>query len=144
MIKSASPTKNPMNEQMKELYEKAKKVREHSHSPYSKQKVGAAIKLKSGEIFQGCNVENASFGATTCAEQVAIFSAVASVGKKDVAEVMVVTDASPPWPPCGMCRQVLSEFGKDITIHAANLNGELHTVKLIDLFPAPFTPDSLE
>ena len=132
---------------LKELYEAARQSREKSHSPYSKQKVGAAIRTQDGRIFGGCNVENSSYGGTVCAERVAIFKAVSEQGRFKIAEVMVVTDASPPWPPCGLCRQVIAEFGREpdqeVLVHAANLQGEIRSVTFTELFPDAFTPSHL-
>ncbi len=129
---------------LKALFEQAKQVRERAHVPYSGHKVGAAIRTKDGRIFTGCNVENSSYGATLCAERVAVFKAVSELGRIEIAEVMVVTDAASPWPPCGMCRQVLAEFaGKDALIHASNLKGETRTETFAEVFPRAFTPEHL-
>jgi cytidine deaminase len=129
-----------------DLYIAAKTARDHSYSPYSGHKVGAAIRLKSGQIFSGCNVENSSYGATVCAERVAVQKAVSELGKIEIEEVLVVTDATPPWPPCGLCRQVLAEFisKKDIKLHACNLNGVVETSTFSDIFPQAFTPGHLK
>jgi cytidine deaminase len=137
----------PIPAPLQKLYELAKRARENSYSPYSRLKVGAAIRTSDGKVFTGCNVENSSYGGTNCAERVAIQSAVAQHGKFQLAEVMVVTDASPPWPPCGMCRQVIAEFARggndDVLIHAANLAGEIKTARFAELFPDAFTPSHL-
>lgn len=128
-----------------ELLEAARASREKSYSPYSGHKVGAAIKLSNGKVFSGCNVENSSYGGTICAERTAIFKAVSECGKIQITEVLVVTDANEPWPPCGLCRQVIAEFAKpDIAIHAANLQGAIKTKKFGELFPDAFTPDYLK
>jgi cytidine deaminase len=128
-----------------DLFQAAKTARDHSYSPYSGHKVGAAIRLKSGEIFAGCNVENSSYGATVCAERVAVQSAVGALGHIEIEEVLVLTDATPPWPPCGLCRQVLAEFvsKKGIKLHACNLNGAIETTDFKDIFPQAFTPAHL-
>lgn len=127
-----------------ELVAKAMDARLHSHSPYSRVKVGAAIRTVSGEIFGGCNIENSSFGATICAERVAIHSAICA-GYDQIAEVAVVTDASPPWPPCGLCRQVMIEFGDPkMKIVTANLKGETKSFTLKELVPEAFTPKHLK
>jgi cytidine deaminase len=108
-----------------DLLEVATAVRRNAHTPYSKYKVGAAIRLKTGEIFGGCNVENASYGATICAERGAIMSAVAQVGEVEIAEIVVITASNPPGSPCGMCRQVIAEFAKpDAMIWCVNEKGE--------------------
>ena len=99
------------------LLRSAKKVMKNAHAPYSKFRVGAAILLSNGKIFSGCNVENASYGMTNCAERTAIFSAVAQLGPKiEIRAVAVVNDQGVPCSPCGACRQVIYEFGPDATI----------------------------
>ena len=129
-------------ESLKPLYEAAKAARERSYSPYSGHKVGAAVRMSDGTVFQGCNVENSSYGGTVCAERVAIQKAV-SEGHLNVVEVMVVTDFSPPWPPCGMCRQVIAEFSDHAKLHTANLKGEYESFSFEDLQPRAFTPGHL-
>ena len=135
-----------MTPSMKELFEKARATRENSYSPYSQYKVGSAIRTADGKIFSGCNIENSSYGATICAERTAIFKAVSECGSRPlrIEEIIVVTDATPPWPPCGMCRQVLAEFSTPTTlIHAANLNGEIVSTNFATLMPQAFTPEHL-
>jgi len=129
---------------IKELFEAAKKAQKKSYSPYSQCQVGAAIRTTQGKIFSGCNVENASYGATVCAERVAIQKAVSEMGSIQLKELMVVTHASPPWPPCGMCRQVIAEFGTEITLYLANLKGEIQTASFKQLFPQAFDPSHLK
>lgn len=130
---------------MNDLFQAAKKARENSYSPYSGEKVGAAIRLKNGKIYAGCNVENSSYGATICAERTAIQTAVAAEGPKiEIVEVAVVTDHSPAWPPCGLCRQVIAEFGLNSTIHAADLKAIQSTMSFKELFPSAFTPEHLK
>lgn len=102
-----------MNKSMKlpsDLFRAALKAQKNSHSPYSKCKVGAALRTTTGKIFSGCNVENATYGATVCAERTAVANAVSAQGKIKITEIVIVTSANPPWPPCGICRQVLAEF----------------------------------
>ena len=125
-----------------DLFDAAKAARENSYSPYSQCRVGAAVRTVGGQVYAGCNVENASYGATVCAERVAIQKAV-SEGHVKIREVMVVTDATPPWAPCGMCRQVIAEFGEDVQVHMANLKGEAKTVSFRDLFPNAMTPEQV-
>jgi cytidine deaminase len=126
------------------LFDAASKARSRSHSPYSGKKVGAAILTEDGKTYTGCNVENASYGATVCAERVAIQKAVSEQGSFKIKAVFVVTEASPPWPPCGMCRQVIAEFGgPNVPVHAANLSGEFETRKFSELQPNAFTPSHL-
>ena len=132
------------SETVKDLYKMALLAREKSYSPYSGHKVGAAIRTSNGKIYTGCNIENSSFGATVCAERTAIQKAISENGLITVTEVMVVTKADPPWPPCGMCRQVIAEFGKEATIYTANIEGKLETSTLDVLFPEAFTPSHLK
>ncbi len=106
----------------------------HAHAPYSKFRVGAAILLSNGKIFSGCNVENASYGMTNCAERTAIFSAVAQLGPKiEIRAVAVVNDHGVPCSPCGACRQVIYEFGPDATIFFQGINGpkQAHITELL-------------
>lgn len=125
------------------LLQLAHKVRKNSYSPYSHCKVGAALRTKSGNVYVGCNVENSSFGATVCAERGAIQNAVSHEGKIEIVELAVVSDASPAWMPCGLCRQVLSEFGKDFPITASNLNGETVLTNFAKLYPSSFSADEM-
>jgi cytidine deaminase len=126
------------------LVKAASDARKRSYSPYSGHKVGAAIRLKNGEIFAGCNVENSSYGGTVCAERTAIFKAVSEEGKIKITEVAVVTDSAEPWPPCGFCRQVIAEFASpEIPLYAANLQGDLRVSRFGDIFPNAFTPEFL-
>ena len=127
---------------LRPLYRLAVKSRLNSYSPYSGHRVGAAIRTSDGSLFGGCNVENSSYGGTVCAERVAIQKAV-SEGKTRVTEVLVVTDATPPWPPCGMCRQVIAEFAENAVIHTTNLKGMIETSRLEDIMPRAFTPSHL-
>lgn len=123
-------------------YELAKKIRLQAHAPYSKFLVGACFKVQGKDQYiSGCNVENASFGATVCAERVAIWNWVSEHGKNAPLEFLVlVTDTQDPVAtPCGMCLQVLSEFlSHDFPIHLANLSGIQQTVKMRDLLPQTF------
>ena len=126
-----------------QLVDMAKKAREYAYAPYSKFKVGAALLTKSGKVFTGCNVENSSFGASMCAERVAVFKAV-SEGEREFEAIAVVTDTVNPAMPCGMCRQVLSEFSLDIKIYAANLDGKIKSTTLRELLPFAFTKKDLK
>jgi cytidine deaminase len=128
------------------MFEAALRARGHAHSPYSGAKVGAAVRDADGRISVGCNVENSSYGGTTCAEQVAMHAAIANHGALELREVVVVTDASPPWSPCGICRQVMTEFAApatDVTVHLFNLEGEHKAYTLAQLLPDAFTPAHL-
>lgn len=115
----------------------AEAAREHAHAPYSRFRVGAALLAADGRIFAGCNVENRTFGLTVCAERNAVVQAVAA-GAGPPEAVAVITDASPPAPPCGMCRETLAEFAADLPILLANPQGERQLVHLRDIFPQPF------
>jgi cytidine deaminase len=99
------------------LLRAARKVMKHAHAPYSNFRVGAAFLTTKGKLFVGCNVENASYGLTNCAERTAIFSAVAELGPKiEIRSIAVVNDQGVPCSPCGACRQVIYEFGPDATV----------------------------
>jgi len=116
----------------------ARKAREQAYAPYSGEfKVGAAVMAEGGEIFSGCNVENASFGATMCAERVAVFKAIAA-GHRRIQAVAVIADTTDPIPPCGMCRQVIAEFGSDAEVIMANVTGDSRTSNMRDLLPSVF------
>ncbi len=120
----------------------AKRARDNAYAPYSNFKVGAAVVTKSGKIFTGCNIENASYGLTMCAERVAIFKAV-SEGERDISSIVVVTDTNPPAAPCGACRQVIREFGKEIEVIMTNLKGDIIIKSLSELLPLDFGPEDL-
>jgi cytidine deaminase len=120
------------------LQRSATKVMKNAHAPYSKFRVGAAILLSNGKIFAGCNVENASYGMTNCAERTAIFSAVAQLGPKiEIRAVSVVNDHGVPCAPCGACRQVIYEFGPDATIFFQGANGSTQA-HITELLPEGF------
>ena len=126
------------------LYEKAKAAFHRAYAPYSQFPVGSAVVGDSGEVYTGCNVENASYGATNCAERVAIQNAI-SQGNKRVTELLLVTDTEPAAPPCSICRQVLVEFcDADTPIHLANLKGIQKTLTVSDLVPMGFLPVHLK
>jgi cytidine deaminase len=116
------------------LLRSAKKVMKNAHAPYSKFRVGAAILLSNGKMFSGCNVENASYGLSNCAERTAIFSAVAQLGPKiEIRAVSVVNDHGVPCSPCGACRQVIYEFGPDATVFFQSASGpkQAHITELL-------------
>ncbi len=127
----------------KELIKEAKKARERAYAPYSKFKVGAAILTKSRKIFTGVNIENSSYGASVCAERVAVFNAINS-GDPEIVEIAVVTDKKEPAMPCGICRQVLKEFSKNLKIYAANLEGRVIETTLDEILPMAFTKKDLK
>lgn len=112
-------------------------ARENAHAPYSNFRVGAALRARSGRVITGCNVENASYGLTVCAERVALLKAL-SEGERGFEAIAVVADTERLTPPCGACRQLLWEFCGDIEVIAANLRGDAKTFRLTELFPEPF------
>ena len=112
-------------------------VRENAHAPFSKFKVGAALEDESGRIFAGCNVENATYGLTCCAERVAVFKAI-SEGARRFVRVAVAADTDTLTPPCGACRQILWEFCGDVELVLANPRGRSETMRLGTLFPRAF------
>ncbi|NOZ00433.1 MAG: cytidine deaminase, partial [Deltaproteobacteria bacterium] len=109
----------------------------NSHSPYSGFKVGAAVLGGSGRVYSGCNVENASYPVSLCAERGALAAAVAD-GEKTVDAVLIVSDSDEPCPPCGMCRQALAEFGKDMEVILVGSGGKESRFALSDLLPESF------
>ena len=131
-----------------ELIHKAIAARECAYAPYSNFCVGAALLTKSGKIYTGCNVENAGYSATNCAERTAFFKAV-SEGEREFAAIAIVGGPRGPLTeycsPCGVCRQVMQEFcGPDFEIHMQKAGGGVFTVKLPELLPFGFTKDSME
>lgn len=130
---------------MKErLVAAAKEAREHAYAPYSNFKVGAAVLTGSQKVYLGCNIENASFGLTNCAERTAIFKAV-SEGEQKVIALAIIADTKGPIFPCGACRQVMSEFcAPDTKIYLANLQGHVEEWLLKDLLPGAFTASAME
>ena len=112
-------------------------ARENAFAPFSKFRVGAAVEDESGRIHTGCNVENATYGLTLCAERVAIFKAI-SEGARQFKRVAVAADTDALTPPCGACRQILWEFCGDVEITLVNPRGKTETYRLKELFPRPF------
>jgi cytidine deaminase len=119
------------------LIEAARAVRDHAHADYSGFKVGAALETADGTIVTGCNIENATYGLTVCAERVAMFKAL-SEGHREFRRIVVVAPPEAPTPPCGACRQILWEFAGDLEIVLANLNGETGRHRMSELLPQPF------
>lgn len=115
----------------------ARAAREHAFARFSGFKVGAALLTPDGRIISGCNIENATYGLTVCAERVAMFKAL-SEGHREFVAVAVVADTGEPTPPCGACRQILWEFGGDLEVLLANLTEHKGTHRLKDLLPLPF------
>lgn len=125
------------------LIEEAKKAREMAYVPYSKFKVGAALLLKSGQIYHGCNIENAAYSMCNCAERTALFSAYAK-GDKEFDTLCVVADTNRPVPPCGACRQVISELcPQDMKVILTNLQGDVEETTVAKLLPGAFSPEDL-
>ena len=120
-----------------DLVAAARRAREFAHAAFSKFKVGAALETADGTVITGCNIENATYGLTICAERVAMFKAL-SEGHRKFVRVAVVADTDDPTPPCGACRQILWEFGGDLEVQLANLSEHKGTHRLRDLLPLPF------
>lgn len=121
------------------LLEAAKKISANAHSPYSKVRVASAVKLSNGQIYSGVNIENASYGATVCAERVAIWKGLSENPGTQIDEILVHTNSPNPWPPCGICRQVIAEFAApNLKVHIANDAGIKRTIPFRDLFPDSF------
>jgi cytidine deaminase len=127
----------PMDAHLNALVAAARTAREHAHAPFSNFRVGAAVRAKSGRIFSGCNVENATYSLTLCAERVAVFKAI-SEGERGFDAVAVVADTDTLTPPCGSCRQILWEFCGDAEVVLANLKGKVERYRMSDLLPKPF------
>lgn len=119
------------------LVQAARVARERAHAPFSHFRVGAAVRTKSGKIFGGCNIENASYGLTVCAERTAIFKAI-SEGEREFDAIAVVTDVEKLTPPCGACRQIIWEFCGDVEVVLANLKGKVELERAGRLLPRPF------
>ncbi len=122
---------------MDPLCQAALAAREHAHAPFSHFQVGAALEDADGLIHTGCNVENATYGLTLCAERVAVFKAV-SEGVRAFRRIAIAADTSSLTPPCGACRQVLWEFCGDIEVTLVNLEGKAESFRLREVFPRPF------
>jgi cytidine deaminase len=120
-----------------QLLDAARAARRHAHAPYSNFRVGAALLAEGGKIHSGCNVENATYGLTICAERVALFKAI-SEGARKFSAIAIVADTAEPTPPCGACRQLLWEFGGDLEVVLGNLTVETGRHRLKELLPLPF------
>ena len=126
-----------------ELETAARAVRENAHVPYSRFKVGAAIRTASGRVFSGCNVENLAYPQGTCAEAGAI-AAMCAAGEREIAEVLVIADAPDPVPPCGGCRQKLREFaGPEVPVTMMTTDGLERTMTMDALLPGAFSPEHM-
>jgi cytidine deaminase len=120
-----------------DLLAAARAARLQAHAPFSRFLVGAALETAGGLVITGCNVENATYGLTICAERVAVFKAI-SEGHRQFTRIAVVADTEEPTPPCGACRQILWEFGGDLEVILGNLTGETARHSLKQLLPYPF------
>lgn len=120
-----------------DLVAAARQARRNAHARFSNFKVGAALETADGAIVTGCNIENATYGLTICAERVAMFKAL-SEGHRRFTRIAIVADTAAPTPPCGACRQILWEFGGDLQIVLANTRRETARFQLSDLLPHPF------
>lgn len=126
------------------LIEIAKEARENAYAPYSNFKVGACVLTEDGNIYKGCNIENASFGLTVCAERVAMFNAY-SEGERKLKAIAVVADTDGPVSPCGACRQVMMELGgEDMVVILSNMKGDHAIMTVKDLLPGAFTSKDME
>lgn len=126
-----------------QLIEDAKRGRERAYVPYSRFKVGAALLGSSGKVYLGCNIENAAYSMCNCAERTALFKAY-SEGESEFAALAVVADTARPVPPCGACRQVISELcSPDMIVVMTNLNGDVQRITVRDLLPGAFSPEDL-
>lgn len=127
----------------KELLRKALEAREKAYVPYSRFKVGAALLTKGGKVYTGCNVENASYGLTICAERVVLYKAI-SEGEKEFAALAVIGDTPTPCSPCGACRQVLCEFAKEMPVIMGNLQGDILVKTVDELLPGSFCDEDMK
>lgn len=128
----------------KELLKEAIKAREFAYVPYSKFKVGAALVTKDGQVYHGCNIENAAYSVTNCAERTALFKAV-SDGVTKFETLVVTADTDGPVAPCGACRQVISELcDPDMEVILTNIKGDIKKTTVKDLLPGAFSPKDLE
>jgi cytidine deaminase len=120
-----------------DLVKAAMEARQQARATYSNFKVGAALEDDQGRIHTGCNIENASYGLTICAERVAIFKAL-SEGARNFTRLVIAADTAVLTPPCGACRQIIWEYCRDIEVTLVNLDGKSETHRMKDLFPRPF------
>lgn len=125
-----------------DLIKAAHEARERAYVPYSRFPVGAALLTEEGKLYTGCNIENASFGMTNCAERTAFFKAI-SEGHMKFSVIAVVADTDGPCSPCGACRQVMSEFARDMRVILTNLHGDVKVTSVRDLLPGAFRETDL-
>lgn len=130
---------------MNKKWELTKQAYDRAYAPYSKYNVGALLVMKDGTYIQGCNVENASFGLTNCAERTALFASIAmGYSKDDIIELLIMSNSKTPAAPCGACRQVILELMPlDAIVYMRNLEGVERSIKVADLLPLSFTKDDL-
>ncbi|KQL53511.1 cytidine deaminase [Heyndrickxia shackletonii] len=128
---------------LEHLIEEAKQARDKAYVPYSKFAVGAALLTNDGKVYQGCNIENAAYSVANCAERTALFKAY-SEGDTSFAALVVTADTNRPVPPCGACRQVISELcPKDMKVILTNLKGDRKELTVEELLPGAFSPEDL-
>ena len=127
---------------VEQLLQHAVKARENAFAPFSRFKVGAALLTSGGRLYTGCNIENATYGLTVCAERVALWKAL-SEGERSFRQLAVAASGEPPAAPCGACRQLLWEFCGNLEIILGNISGVKESYRLADLFPRPFDQRSL-
>ena len=139
--RNSAPTGRPIDEE--ELLAAARSVLEKAHSPYSGVRVGAALLDSAGEVHLGCNVENASYGLTICAERTAVGRAIAG-GAREFVAIAITTNRPKALTPCGACRQVLSEFAPDLLVICEGIDGARRSWRLGELLPEAFSPGDLE
>ncbi len=126
-----------------EIIKLAQQAKEHAYAPYSGFRVGACIAAKNGRLYTGCNIENASYGATVCAERTAVFKAI-SEGENEFEAIALASDATRFILPCGICRQVLSEFSLNILVISSANSNEYKIFSLEELLPGAFSGEDLE
>ena len=141
-MKRSAPSGRARPAGLRELADLARAARLQAFAPFSRFKVGAALRTRTGEVVTGCNIESASYGLTMCAERVAVFKAV-SEGLREFDAIAVVADSPRPTAPCGACRQVMWELAGDIWVEIVNLHGRTRTLRLSELLPLPFDARNL-
>lgn len=135
----------PTPSQLDKLFDLAVKSRKQAYAPYSGHMIGAAVRMKDGQLFGGANVENASYGGTVCAERTALWKAITEGSKGPIVDVMVVSDHKEPWPPCGLCRQVLAEFAvAETRVWIASTKKVVKAFRFSEIFPEAFSPKHLK
>ncbi|MDF0727212.1 cytidine deaminase [Cytobacillus sp. S13-E01] len=128
---------------IEQLIEEAKQAKKMAYVPYSNFQVGAALLTDDGKVYRGCNIENAAYSMTNCAERTALFKAI-SEGDKVFKAIAVVADTDRPVPPCGACRQVISELcDQDMKVYLTNLKGDVQELTVKELLPGAFSPEDL-